>query len=164
MSDGLGYTPKVRPAREVSEEARQLSSGIYEVINLRGENGGGGPRTAPCGEKDPDVFYKVKHSWSLGGVPVADMEAAMGRLERELPARNWKILRYGRNNSQARNLELLADSTEKQFTVNIEFLDNSKVTRPNPPQSLIHVSLVSACFQYPPKESAPSPSHSHGGS
>lgn len=147
--DDLGYTPQTREISNSREDAEGVSSEIYDIIALRGKVSKGGPGVALCGDKDSDKFYVIHHPWSLRDVPIADMEAAMARLKEELPKRGWKIVSYGPDTSPAKNLELLADFTKKQYSVNIRLLDKTGRTEPDAPKSKIHVDLVSACFQVP---------------
>ncbi|MEV6674970.1 hypothetical protein [Streptomyces sp. NPDC051162] len=144
-SDGLGYTPEVREVENVRGEARQLSSGILDAIAVKGDVTKPGPGVAVCGGKDSDYFYKIHHPWSLRGVPVGDLKGAMERLKDDLPKRGWKVVKYGPDSSPSRSLELIADSTEKKFSVNVSLDDRSGEGK----DSQILVDLVSACFRVP---------------
>jgi hypothetical protein len=150
--DELGYTPKTRSVSQAREQARSLSSEIFDVIGLNGETSKPGPGVAQCADKDSDKFYKIHHPWSLSGVSIDDLKKGMTRLKKDLPKKGWGITQYGPNNSQAKNLELTADSTKQPFSVNIELFDNSKKSGDEKRKSLIYVDLVSACFQVPEGE------------
>lgn len=147
--DDLGYTPKQREVSRVKDDAKEASSEILEIIDLRGEVSEPGPGIAQCSDKDPEKFYRVNHMWSLSGVPVPDMQRAMTRLKEGLPKKGWKIVKYGPDGSRSKSPELIADSVPKQFSVNIHLYDESKKTEPNAPKSLIYVFLTSNCFQVP---------------
>ncbi|MEU1806217.1 hypothetical protein [Streptomyces sp. NPDC019937] len=150
--DELGYTPKTRSVSQAREQARSLSSEIFDVIGLNGETSKPGPGVSQCADKDSDKFYKIHHPWSLSGVPIEDLKKGMTRLKEDLPKKGWKIVNYGPNNSPAKNIEMTADSTKQPFSVNIELFDNSKKPAGEKRKSLIYVDLVSACFQVPSGE------------
>ncbi|MFE1175299.1 hypothetical protein [Streptomyces sp. NPDC058773] len=141
--------PETRNVSEVQEEAGRLSSAILGIIDLRGEVSKPGPGVSLCGERDPDRFYSVRHAWSLGKVPVADMKKGMERLKEELPGKGWKIVRYGPDSSPSKSLEMVADATEKNFSVSVRLLDRTKRPKPGAPAALISVDLTSGCFQVP---------------
>lgn len=144
-SDGLDYTPEVGEVESVRGDARQLSSGILDSIALKGEVTKSGPGVAVCGDKDSDYFYKIHHPWSLRGMPIGDLKRAMERLKADLPKRGWKVVKYGPDSSPSKSLELIADSTEKKFSVNVSLDDRSGENK----ESQILVDLVSACFRVP---------------
>ncbi|MEV4744445.1 hypothetical protein [Streptomyces sp. NPDC049555] len=133
-------------------EAKVLSSQVLESIGLKGRTSSPGPSISRCDE-DPRHLYEVVHSWSLWGVPEADMERSMERLKDELPKRGWKVVSYGRDTSLAKNLELIADSTAYKFSVNITFMDKRRSKQYDSPkaskESGIMVVLGSACFRVP---------------
>lgn len=147
--DDLGYTPKEREVSRAKNDAKEASSEILEIIDLRGEVSEPGPGIAPCADKGPEKFYRVNHTWSLSGVPVPDMQRAMARLKEGLPKKGWKIVKYGPDGSRSKSPELVADSVPRQFSVNIHLYDESKKAEPNAPKSLIYVFLTSDCFQVP---------------
>ncbi|MFI0779048.1 hypothetical protein [Streptomyces sp. NPDC021212] len=147
--DDLGYTPKGREVSRAKNDAKEASSEILEIIDLRGEVSEPGPGIAQCGGKDPEKFYRVNHMWSLSGVPVPEMQRAMTRLKEGLPKKGWKIAKYGPDGSRSKSPELVAVSVPRQFSVNIHLYDESKKTEPNAPKSLIYVFLTSDCFQVP---------------
>ncbi len=69
----------------------------------------------------------------------------MERLKSDLPKRGWKVVKYGPDSSPSKSLELIADSTEKKFSVNVSLDDRSGEGK----ESQIMVDLVSACFRVP---------------
>ncbi|MDT3396818.1 hypothetical protein RKE29_09210 [Streptomyces sp. B1866] len=147
-SDDPGYTPKRREIKDIREEAERLSSQILDIIDLRGKVSEPGPGVALCGEKDPEQFFTIHHPWSLTRVPVVDLGQAMVRLRDGLPKMGWEVTKYGPDGSPSRSLELIANSTRVQFSVDIIFYDESKQSKPTG-SSMIHVDLSSACFQVP---------------
>ncbi|WP_244414035.1 hypothetical protein [Streptomyces hygroscopicus] len=144
-----GSVPDARNVSEVKGEAREISSIVLDVIDLKGEVSKPRPGVSPCGDKGPDKFYVIHHPWSLTGVPVEDMKKAMDRLKKNLPGKGWKIVSYGPDASPSKSLELVADSTEKKFSISIRLLDRTKRANPGSLEALISVDLTSACFQVP---------------
>ncbi|GAA0331236.1 hypothetical protein [Streptomyces blastmyceticus] len=156
-SDDLGYTPDVRDVESVRGEANQLSSSLLDVIALKGDVTQPGPGVAVCGDRDADKFYKIHHPWSLRGVPFEEMSHAMERLKAELPKRGWKVVKYGPDSSPSRSLELIANSTERKFSVNVSLYDGSKAgssEASSAKEDLLMVDLVSACFRVPEGKTA----------
>lgn len=151
MEDDRDETPRTREVEAARQDAKSVSSQLLNVIDLNGEVTEPGPGVSPCDgpDSDSDTRFTIKHPWSVYGVPVADMEAAMERLKRELPDRGWEVVRYGPDKSRARNLELVADYKhgDKQFSVNVRLLDERDGDAGK--RSMINVNLVSACFQVP---------------
>lgn len=149
MEDGPRDAPRTREVEAAREDARSVSSQLLDVMDLDGEVTEPGPGVSPCEGSDSDTRFTIRHPWSVHGVPVADMEAAMRRLKAGLPERGWKIVSYGPDRSKARNLQLVADYEhgDKHFSANVRLLDERDGDAGQ--RSLINVSLVSACFQVP---------------
>ncbi|MGW1195156.1 hypothetical protein ACWD4B_04755 [Streptomyces sp. NPDC002536] len=150
-SSDLGYTPETQEIDAARKTAKELSSEILDAISLKGRVSGSGPGVSRCDE-DPDHLYKIRHAWSVWGVPEEEMQRSLERLKDELPKRGWKVVRYGRDSSQAKNIEMVADSTKSKFSANITFMDKRGVKEASPQSSStsgIMVDLVSACFRVP---------------
>ncbi|MFF8789986.1 hypothetical protein [Streptomyces sp. NPDC015125] len=136
----------VRDVPLAEEDGRSLSSEIYAMMGLKNaKSTEPGPHAALCEGEDPERYYMVRHAWAVHGVPFADLEQAMERLKKEMPEKGWKIVKYGPDSSPAKTLELMADSTEKKFSVAIHLLDERKKSR----ESRIAVSLASTCYEVP---------------
>ncbi|GHF37188.1 hypothetical protein GCM10010218_18440 [Streptomyces mashuensis] len=152
-SKSLDYTPRVQEIDIAKGQAKELSSEIYDALGLQGQVSKSGPGVSPC-DQDPEVLYKVFHPWSVWGVSEQDMERSMQRLKDDLPRRGWKVVEFGPGNTGARYLELTANSTRRQFSVNITFID-ARRSAPGSPSSRkynpsgIRVHLTSACFRVP---------------
>ncbi|MFI1797026.1 hypothetical protein ACH427_06640 [Streptomyces sp. NPDC020379] len=151
-SENSDVKPQVREVESVRTEAKDLSSQILDAISLKGRVSEPGPGVSRCDE-DPEHLYKIHHAWSLWGVPESDMERSMDRLKAELPKRGWKVASYGRDKSLAKNLELVADSINFKFSVDITFMDKRRSSEYDAPhaskESGIMVNLESACFSVP---------------
>ncbi|QSY47414.1 MULTISPECIES: hypothetical protein [Streptomyces] len=149
--DELGYKPTILSVGQAKEKAKEMSSRIFDMIGVaNGKTTEPGPGVSECSE-DPKRLYKVRHVWSVYGVSMGELSQGFDRVRQKLPVNGWKITQYGPNESKARDLRILADSSEDRYTVNIELLDGSKSG--NAPsaskESGIMVSLVSACFRLP---------------
>ncbi|MCZ1009185.1 hypothetical protein [Streptomyces lydicus] len=145
MHDDRDEAP-VRDVPLAEEDGRSLSSEIYAMMGLKNAKiTKPGPHAALCEEGDPERYYMVRHAWAVHGVPFKDLEQAMERLKKEMPEKGWNIVKYGPDSSPAKTLELMADSTEKKFSVAVHLLDERKKSR----ESRIAVSLVSTCFEVP---------------
>ncbi|GAB2614411.1 hypothetical protein GCM10027168_53800 [Streptomyces capparidis] len=149
ISGLLGYTPRVREISEAREEAQTLSSGLYDLIALRGRVTEPGPGVAVLDGLDPETYYHIHHPWALSGAPVERMREAMVRLLRVLPDHGWKIVAYGRERSAAQPMGVIADCTTAPFSVKIRLLDGTPHPEPDAPRSKIFVDLLSACFRIP---------------
>lgn len=138
--------PETRSVKKAVESAAGLSSQILDIIALRGKVSESTPGPDPCDGKDFEKYYRVYHAWSLHGVPVPDMERAMGRLRSELPKRGWKIIDYGPDSSKAKSLELTADHPKRKFSVVITLQDRRGRSKD---PSMIEVDVNSSCFRVP---------------
>jgi hypothetical protein len=134
------------------QDARELSSQLLDAMRLEGEVTEPGPGVAECEGMSPERYFVVRHPWSVYGVPVPDMEAAMERLRDDLPGRGWEVTKYGPDKSPSRSLEIFADHKhgDKQFSVNIRLFDERGKNADH--VSMINVTLVSACFRTPEGE------------
>ncbi|MEU1670339.1 hypothetical protein ABZ547_43465 [Streptomyces sparsogenes] len=154
MSDaddpGLGYTPEVREVSASREEARALSSELYDLLRVKGKTTAPGPGVDVCGELDPETFYVVRHLWSVYGVPVGDLEAAWRGLTEDLPRHGWEIVHEGREPSVAASPYVMADSLRKKFTLKATLLiPTERDAERSGAEPGIMFHLVSACFRVP---------------
>lgn len=147
-----GEKPQTQDIDNARKLAKDLSSQILDAIGLHGQTSSGGPGVSRC-QDDPEHLYKIRHPWSVWGVPEQDMEKSMEHLKVELPKQGWKVVSYGPDKSALKSIELIADSTKSKFSVNITFLDKRKVVKGDPLTEIqtsgIKVDLVSACFRVP---------------
>lgn len=133
---------KTRSVEEVKADTKDVSSEVLNLIAVRGEVSEPGPGVAVCEGRDRDKFFRMIHPWTLTAPTGNELERAMERLKEELPKRGWKIVEYGRNSSRAKTLELTADHTGKEFSVNVEFWAESGEKR----KPMLVVNVVSACY------------------
>ncbi|NGO70461.1 hypothetical protein G5C65_19305 [Streptomyces sp. SB3404] len=126
---------------------KEASSGILDIIDLAAKVTEPGPRPTPCSGYSEDAgVVRMRHPWSVYGVPVPDMEKAMDRLRRELGKKGWKIVKDGRDSSKAKSPQIVADRKNGMFSVDIRLHDEREHSGST---SLIEVTVVSDCFRRP---------------
>ena len=147
---GLGYTPEVREVSAPREEARRLSSELYDLLRVKGKTSAPGPGVDVCGDLDPETFYVIRHLWSLYGLPAGDLEAGWQGLREDLPRHGWEIVHEGRESTVAQSPFLMADSTRKKFTLKATLLiPTARDAERSGAEPGIMFHLVSACFRVP---------------
>ncbi|MFE9135164.1 hypothetical protein [Streptomyces sp. NPDC007355] len=145
-ADDLGYTPTTSEVEQARTRTKEISSEIFDMIGLpQGRTTPGGASASTCAE-DPEHLFRIRHPWSVYDVSEAELKQGFERLRQALPAKGWKIVSYGPNNSKARSLELTADFEKEHFAVNAELWVGS--TDPKK-KNLIGVTVVSGCFRAP---------------
>ncbi|MFF8439398.1 hypothetical protein ACF07U_00780 [Streptomyces californicus] len=146
-------TPKpvgTRSVDDVDAETKQISSQILDIMAIKGTMSKSGPGVSTCEGAERGKLFLMRHPWSLTGASDDELSKVMVRLKEDLPKRGWKIVRYGRNNSKAKSLELMADHVVKKFAVKVEFWERDSGGDTNEPTLLVNV--VSACYQVPDGE------------
>ncbi|QKW08874.1 hypothetical protein HUT18_23340 [Streptomyces sp. NA04227] len=144
-ASGMDYQPKSRPPQEVLTEVKSLSSGLYDILHVRGKTTAPGPMASNCKSDDNEEgsLQIVRHPWSLYGVNNASLQKGMSNLARELPKRGWKIVKNGPNRSEARTLEILAVHMKTRTQMHAEWLRGLDAgTEP-----LIAFDVYSRCFK-----------------
>ncbi|CAM5472892.1 hypothetical protein [Streptomyces narbonensis] len=145
-ADDLGYTPTTLGVEDARKRTKQVSSQIFDMIGLPGAASTPvGPGASTCPE-DREHLFKIRHPWSVYDVSEEELKQGFERLRQALPAKGWKVVSYGPNNSKAKSLELLAESEKEHFAVKAELWVGS--TDPKK-KNLIGVSVVSGCFRAP---------------
>ncbi|MGA5193628.1 hypothetical protein [Streptomyces exfoliatus] len=142
----LGYTPTTLEVEKARTRTKEVSSEIFDMIGLpKGKTTPGGAGASTCPE-DREHLFKIRHPWSVYDVSEEELKQGFERLRQALPAKGWKVVSYGPNNSKAKSLELLAESEKEHFAVNAELWVGS--TDPKK-KNLIGVTVVSGCFRAP---------------
>ncbi|GAA3372852.1 hypothetical protein GCM10020367_30290 [Streptomyces sannanensis] len=116
MTDPIAAGTK--PVDEVMALVRHRSSVILDVLGLRYETTDGAPFVVPCPEEGHD--YRVQHFWKVYGPSREVLTDALERLHGELPRRGWKVYRFERANSKARQLQLDVEDLSLHHTVTVE--------------------------------------------
>ncbi|MEU7428778.1 hypothetical protein [Streptomyces sp. NPDC040750] len=127
---------------DAADKVEGVSSGIYELIGVKGKTSDSRATVTECAGKDPDKYFRVLHPWSFTPAAPDDLEVAMERLRAALPKRGWKIVEYGPDTSKNKNLRLTADNDTKKASVHIV-----QMAKDNPP--MLSVDVVSGCYQVP---------------
>ncbi|QHC33581.1 hypothetical protein GR129_21055 [Streptomyces sp. HF10] len=139
-----GTTPAAgtSTSRDASDAMVKLSSGIYDLIGVKGKTSDSHPFVAECPGKDTKTYFRIFHWWSFYPASAKDLDVAMERLRTELPRHGWKIVTYGPDTSRNRNVNLTADNDQRKAGVNIV-----QMAKNDPPKLSLHV--VSGCYKVP---------------
>lgn len=129
---------------KVKEDTQKASSEILDLIALKGKVTEPGPYDTPCSGYADGGVYRAVHPWSVYDVPVDDMKKAMERLRSDLPAKGWKIVKDGPDDSPSKAPQIVANRQGGKFSVDIRLHDRSE--RSGKP-SLLEVTVASACFK-----------------
>ncbi|MFB0616756.1 hypothetical protein [Streptomyces sp. AGS-58] len=125
-----------------ADELERVSSGIHDLIGVRGKTSDSRATVTECSGKDPDKYFRVLHPWSFSPASSDDLGVAMRRLKEALPKHGWKIVEYGPDTSKNKNLRLTAENDAKRAGVHIV-----QMAKDNPP--MLSVDVVSGCYQVP---------------
>ncbi|MGW3458193.1 hypothetical protein ACWDE9_00960 [Streptomyces olivaceoviridis] len=127
---------------DAADAVESVSSGIHDLIGVKGKTSDSRATVTECSGKDPDTYFRVLHPWSFTPTAPSDVETAMQRLRSALPKHGWKIVEYGPDTSRNKNLRLTADNDAKKASVRI-----IQLAKDNPP--MLSVDVVSGCYQVP---------------
>ncbi|WOX11854.1 hypothetical protein [Streptomyces sp. N50] len=132
-------------SRDASDAMEKVSSGIYDLIGVKGKASNSRPGVKDCSGKDTKTYFTIFHPWSFYPTSASDLDEAMERLKKELPKHGWKIVEYGPDTSKNKNINLTADNDEKKVGVNIV-----QMSKNDPPK--LSLTLVSGCYKVPDGE------------
>lgn len=125
-----------------ADRMEKTSSGIYELIGVKGRASESQPGVMDCAGKDTKTHFRIFHPWSFYPASASDLDRALERLKSELPKHGWKIVKYGPDTSKNKNIKLVADNDEKKASVNIV-----KMAKNDPPK--LSLTVVSGCYRVP---------------
>jgi hypothetical protein len=129
-------------SRDASKAVERVSSGIYELIGVKGKASDSRPGVMDCGDKDTKTYFRIFHPWSFYPASSSDLDVAMERLKTELPKHGWKIVGYEPDTSKNKNLTLTADNDEQKAGVNVV-----QRAKNDPPK--LSLTVVSGCYEVP---------------
>ncbi|GHC46337.1 hypothetical protein [Streptomyces flavofungini] len=129
-------------SHDAVETMKKTSSGIYDLIGVKGKASDNDPGVTECSGKDSKKYFRIYHPWSFSPASASDLAEAMARLKRELPKHGWKIVAYGPNTSKNKSVEMTADHDKKKVSVTVVNMSKS-----DPP--ILSLNLVSGCYQVP---------------
>ncbi|MBL1081338.1 hypothetical protein JK359_04985 [Streptomyces actinomycinicus] len=129
-------------SRDASDAMERVSSGIYDLIGVKGKASDSRPGVQECPGKDRDTHFQIFHQWSFYPTSATDLGTAMQHLKEDLPKHGWKIVRYGQDTSKNKNTVLIADNDAKKAGVHI-----TQMEKRNPPK--LSLMVVSGCYQVP---------------
>lgn len=130
---------------DASDAMEKVSSGIYDLIGVKGKTSDSRPGVTECPGTDMKVYFRIFHPWSFYPASASDLELAMERLKTELPKRGWRIVEYGPDTSRNKNINLTADNDEKKVGVSI-----AQMVKNDPPK--LSLTVVSGCYRVPDGE------------
>jgi hypothetical protein len=132
-------------SRDASDAMEKVSSGIYDLIGVKGKTSDSRPGVMDCSGKDTKTYFRIFHPWSFTPASAGDLDEAMERLKTELPKHGWKIVEYGPDTSKNKNIKMTADNDKKKVGVNIV-----KRSKYDPP--ILDLTVVSGCYKVPDGE------------
>lgn len=128
--------------RDVSDVMKKVSTGIYDLIGVKGRASDDQPFVMECEGKDDSKYFRIFHWWSFYPASATELDVAMDRLRENLPKHGWKIVHYGPDSSRQRNVKMAADNDRQKVGVDIV-----KKPKNNPPKLSMYV--VSGCYSVP---------------
>ncbi|MEU6664409.1 hypothetical protein [Streptomyces sp. NPDC046727] len=142
----------VRDERAVKQSVERASSDILDILAVKGKVTQSGAVATPCtAYPEEDEVHRMRHPWSVYGVPGDDLERAMDRVRSQLPAKGWKIVKDGPDKSRAKLPQIVADSPDGHLSADLRlWLEPADSKR----SSMIEVTVVSDCFRSKPDGTA----------
>ncbi|ADI13105.1 hypothetical protein SBI_09987 [Streptomyces bingchenggensis BCW-1] len=70
---------------DAADKVEGVSSGLYDLIGVKGKTSDSRATVTECSGKDPDKYFRILHPWSFTPASSSDLEAAMQRLREALP-------------------------------------------------------------------------------
>ena len=143
-----GQKVGVREERAVKQSVERASSQILDILAVKGKVTRSGAVSTPCtAYPEGDEVHRLRHPWSVYGVPGADLEQAMDRVRAQLPAKGWKLVKDGPDKSRAKLPQIVADSADGHLSADLRlWLEPADSKR----SSMIEVTVVSDCFRSRP--------------
>lgn len=130
---------------DAADKAEAVSSELYDLIGIKGKASDTGPGVSECGDKDPEKYFTIFHPWSFTPASADQLDGVMDRLKTELPKHGWKVVDFGPDSSQNKNLNLTADNDEKKYSVKIVQMLKREPAK-------LSLTVVSGCYQVPDGE------------
>ncbi|MES9524013.1 hypothetical protein [Streptomyces capoamus] len=140
-SDDVAYVG-TSTSHDAADTVEKISSGIYDLIGVKGETSDNRAGVEGCTDKDSDTYFKIVHPWSFYPASPGDLDTAMRHLKERLPEHGWKIVEYGPDTSKNRNIVLIADNDAQKAGVHI-----AKMPKRERPK--LSLTVVSGCYKVP---------------
>ncbi|MER6024792.1 hypothetical protein [Streptomyces sp. NPDC001851] len=132
----------VSTSKDAADAVEKISSGLYDLISVKGKASDSRAGVEECAGKDRDTYFRIFHPWSFYPASASELDDAMRQLKRELPKHGWKIVDYGPDTSRNKNINLTADNDAKKVGVNIV-----QMAKNDPPK--LSLTVVSGCYKVP---------------
>ncbi|MCZ0203833.1 hypothetical protein OZK63_00140 [Streptomyces sp. UMAF16] len=154
MSDEkVGKKADVRDEQAVKQSVERASSEILDILAVKGEVTQSGAVATSCTSyPEEDEVHRMRHPWSVYGVPGDDLEKAMDRLRAQLPAKGWKIVKDGPDKSRAKLPQIVANSSDGRLSADLRLWREPADSKRS---SMIEVTVVSDCFRSKPDGTTP---------
>ncbi|MFF0060362.1 hypothetical protein ACFYRC_02230 [Streptomyces sp. NPDC005279] len=144
-------TAEPRDGETMKAETEKASSRILEMIGLKARLTRGRAMLIDCSGYEPEgKVQQTRHPWSISGFPFEELEKAYAGMRTALPKSGWRITSDGPNESAAKTPTLVANSPNGDFSVKLRLMDRRGDANPEATTSLIHVAVVSRCFEDAP--------------
>ncbi|MEU6590326.1 hypothetical protein ABZ923_14095 [Streptomyces sp. NPDC046881] len=138
----------VRDERAVKQSVERASSEILDILAVKGKVTQSGAVATPCSSyPEGSEVHRMRHPWSVYGVPGDDLEKAMDRLRTQLPAKGWKIVKDGPDKSRAKLPQIVANSSDGRLSADLRLWREPAGSERS---SMIEVTVVSDCFRSGP--------------
>ncbi|MFJ4522385.1 hypothetical protein ACIP4Y_15780 [Streptomyces sp. NPDC088810] len=138
----------IRDERAVKQSVERASSEILDILAVKGKVTRSGAVAAPCSSyPEESEVHRMRHPWSVYGVPGDDLERAMDRLRKQLPAKGWKIVKDGPDKSRAKLPQIVANSSDGHLSADLRLWREPADSERS---SMIEVTVVSDCFRSEP--------------
>ncbi|MFI2759672.1 hypothetical protein ACH5A3_12430 [Streptomyces echinatus] len=131
-----------RTSKDAADDLEGVSSGVRDLIGVRGKVPDSGATVTECSGRDPDKYFRILHPWSFYPASASGLDDAMQHLKERLPKQGWKIVEYGPDTSRNKNVVLTADNDGLKAGVHI-----IRMAKDDPP--MLSVDVVSGCYQAP---------------
>ena len=132
-------------SRDASDAMEKLSSGIYDLIGVKGKASDSRPGVLECSGKDSVKYFTILHPWSFYPKSASELDEALQRLKEELPKHGWEIVAYGPDASKNKNVRMTADNNKKKASVRV-----IKMAKNDPPK--LSLDVISGCYKVPEGE------------
>ena len=144
--DKLGYEPETRGLRSTEKEVNDISSRLFDWMEVKGKTTDMPAAASVCEAIDPDFkkYYVMRHPWSVYDLTEGTFNEAMQRIRQKLPENGWKILKDGKANTKAADPEIVAEHPKTHHQIHVTWERSI-----NGSKAMIGVDVDSRCYRAP---------------
>lgn len=144
-SGAKGESVQIRDEAQVKKKVHGTSSQLLDIMGVKGKVSEPGPSTLACSDyPDDQTVHRMRHPWSVYGVPDDELRRAMDRLRDRLPRNGWKITKDGVDSSRSKSPQIIAESSADRLAVDIRL---GIEPAGGEYSSMIEVTVSSDCFR-----------------